>query len=255
LFTSRRKISQPTAEAIAEAERRGVSVVITTGRPLFDAKIRGRLLHDAGQVIASNGASVGNIEDGAALYTKPFSEDELSFLQELVRRNKISATWFSSYAVFTQGFRVSQLYRVIKRSEKNVMSGQTFSVKEMKNEDIQKCNLFFLDTNTERIVFSEINKDGKFELLFTSHRCAEITVKGVSKASGIAFLAGTMNIRQDEIIAVGDSENDFTMIRYAGLGVAMGNAIPALKNEADFVTTSNNHDGIALVIKQFILNN
>ena len=64
-----------------------------------------------------------------------------------------------------------------------------------------------------------------------------------------------LNVSKDEIIAVGDAENDLDMIEYAGLGVAMGNASESVKKIANYITADNNNDGIAEVIEKFILNN
>ena len=62
-----------------------------------------------------------------------------------------------------------------------------------------------------------------------------------------------MGISRENIIACGDGFNDLSMIQYAGVGVAMENAVDAVKKEADYITTSNNEDGIAKVIEKYIL--
>jgi Cof subfamily protein (haloacid dehalogenase superfamily) len=254
LLTSKRRMSRRTKDAIAEAERRGAAVVVTTGRPLFDAEIRARELHDWGYIIASNGAAIAKIHDGETLLSRPFTESEVDCLSELIRAAKLEATWFTAQAVYTRGAKVSRLYRMIERADGKLLKGKVLPDTALDHATVHKCNLFFLDGNDERLVFEKLRADGRFELVFTGHRCAEITVKGVTKASGISLLAETTGFAPEEIIAVGDSENDLHMIEYAGLGVAMGNAIPALKNAADWITGSNDEDGIADVIERFILN-
>ena len=62
-----------------------------------------------------------------------------------------------------------------------------------------------------------------------------------------------MGIAQDEIMAIGDNENDLSMIEYAGLGVAMGNAIPLVKEAANVITTTNDEHGVAEAIKKYVL--
>jgi hydroxymethylpyrimidine pyrophosphatase-like HAD family hydrolase len=66
-------------------------------------------------------------------------------------------------------------------------------------------------------------------------------------------LAQDLGIKQEEVMAIGDEENDLPMIRYAGIGVAMANAVPIIKEAADVVTLSNQEDGVAAVIEEYVL--
>jgi hydroxymethylpyrimidine pyrophosphatase-like HAD family hydrolase len=77
--------------------------------------------------------------------------------------------------------------------------------------------------------------------------------KEVSKGNAVAKLAEIYNIKPAEIITLGDNENDISMIEYAGLGVAMGNAVQLLKDKADYITADYMDDGVAQVIEKFIL--
>jgi hydroxymethylpyrimidine pyrophosphatase-like HAD family hydrolase len=75
----------------------------------------------------------------------------------------------------------------------------------------------------------------------------------VSKGNAVARLAEIYDVDKSEIITIGDNENDLSMIEYAGLGVAMGNAVQLLKDSADYITTDYMDDGVAHVIEKFIL--
>ena len=81
----------------------------------------------------------------------------------------------------------------------------------------------------------------------------EFTELGVTKGTSLAILIEKLGISREEVIAIGDSYNDVAMIEFAGLGVAMGNAPDDVKQLADYVTDTNNNDGIAKVIDMFIL--
>ena len=82
----------------------------------------------------------------------------------------------------------------------------------------------------------------------------EILHKSVTKGTGVKALADVLNIKPEEIMAIGDQENDIAMIEFAGVGVAMENAIPSVKEAADFVTKTNLEDGVAYAIEKFALN-
>ena len=82
----------------------------------------------------------------------------------------------------------------------------------------------------------------------------EIMNKGASKGHAVQVLANYYDIDKESIICIGDSENDLPMIKYAGLGIAMGNAPDYVKNQADYVTDTNSEHGVAKAIEKFILN-
>ena len=69
------------------------------------------------------------------------------------------------------------------------------------------------------------------------------------------MLASHYNLKREEIITIGDSENDISMIEYAGLGIAMGNALDSVKQKADYITDSNDNEGVANAINKFVLEN
>ena len=77
------------------------------------------------------------------------------------------------------------------------------------------------------------------------------TKAGTNKASGLKFLAEYLGMAMDEVMAVGDSENDIEMLREAGLGIAMGNAADDVKSIADEITLDNEHEGVAAAIGKF----
>jgi hypothetical protein len=82
----------------------------------------------------------------------------------------------------------------------------------------------------------------------------EVMPHGIDKAASIDFLVKLLDIKQSEVIAVGNAGNDLSMVQYAGLGVWVDNVSPELRHEADVVVASNNHDGVAEVVERFILN-
>lgn len=82
----------------------------------------------------------------------------------------------------------------------------------------------------------------------------EINAPGATKGEAILRLAGHLGLCREQTMGFGDGENDMTMIRTAGIGVAMGNAVEALKAEADYVTVTNDEDGVADAIEKLVLN-
>ena len=82
--------------------------------------------------------------------------------------------------------------------------------------------------------------------------CIDVLNGGISKAKGLSILSDNLGVKREEIITVGDNINDMEMIEYAGLGVAMGNAPDQVKDKADYVTASNNDDGLAKFLEKLL---
>ena len=81
----------------------------------------------------------------------------------------------------------------------------------------------------------------------------EVNSTGVSKGKAVEILASYLGVDREEILCIGDNENDIFMIQYAGVGVAMGNAVPSLKEVSDYITDTNYNDGVAKAIRKFAL--
>ncbi len=76
--------------------------------------------------------------------------------------------------------------------------------------------------------------------------------KNIDKGTGLKILCDHLNINPENVMALGDQANDMPMLDYAGLGVAMGNAVEVTKKNADKVTTDCDHDGVAVAINKFL---
>jgi hypothetical protein len=99
----------------------------------------------------------------------------------------------------------------------------------------------------------ELSQQEDLEVVSSSSTNFEVMKKGVSKGRAVEILAGFYGIKQEEIICIGDNENDLSMIEYAGLGIAMENSERILLNSAKHITDTNNKDGVAKAIEKFIL--
>ena len=99
----------------------------------------------------------------------------------------------------------------------------------------------------------ELKKYEDLEVVSSSPSNFEVMNKGTSKGRAVKVLADILNINREEIMCLGDSENDLSMIEFAGLGVAMGNAEEFLKEKADYITDTNENDGVAKAIEKFVL--
>jgi Cof subfamily protein (haloacid dehalogenase superfamily) len=95
--------------------------------------------------------------------------------------------------------------------------------------------------------------DGTADIVLSAPFLLEIIPKGTSKGAGLAWLLDYLQVSPDEVLALGDADNDIEMLRMAKIGVAMGNAMPLTKEAADVIVASNDADGVAEAIERFVL--
>jgi Cof subfamily protein (haloacid dehalogenase superfamily) len=95
--------------------------------------------------------------------------------------------------------------------------------------------------------------DGRARVLTSSPVWIEVLPPALSKARAMAWLAEHLGVHRDETIAIGDGDNDVEMLEWAGLGIAMGNATPAVKAAADWIAPSVEEDGLAVALQRFLL--
>ena len=157
--------------------------------------------------------------------------DEEIYLQTLHRTPEFYDRWFG-----LPWHQVHNLIQAMTRDpEKILFTGEP-----------ETCNAIHASLSAQ---FGE-----RIQVLRTHDLFVELVPHGTSKGKALAWLANDMGIRQDEVIAVGDSENDLSMVRWAGLGIAMGNAVSEVKAAARWQAPSVDDDGAAVVLEQFILN-
>ncbi|MHC1681820.1 MAG: Cof-type HAD-IIB family hydrolase [Clostridiaceae bacterium] len=256
LLKDDKTISEANKNSIKKAMELGVKIVLTTGRPIQGIKDYLNELELTGEdqyVIALNGALVCRTSDYSFLSSHgTLTGKDLKYIYEKVKD-------LNTYVhVFTNGYDL-----VTKRSK--------FSDAEEKRINLKVKVLDFLkDVNDDDEILKVVLEEDKeildvaaskipSELLeqYATHRSLdfmfEFMKKGCDKSTGIEKLANHLGINKDEIIAIGDATNDVEMIEYAGLGVAMGNAPDNIKEISDFVTKTNEEDGVAHVIEKFIL--
>ncbi len=127
-------------------------------------------------------------------------------------------------------------------NHKIIFGGILRKLKTIKDIDILEV------AHMSRKIIKIGTKENQIEYFYT-----EITNKGVDKWNAITYLAEKLNIKKEEIIAIGDNINDITMITNAGCGVAMGNSNPTVKKQADLIVLDNNNSGVAQALKKLVI--
>lgn len=260
------KISEFTKAAIKLVQDMGLHIVISTGRSLAEAKYFANQLGVQASIISSNGAYAIDYQSNETFHREVLGQDVIKEIFRVCGKYGINPCFQTpDQLIFGDDY-----LEFIRKKQKKIpnMSKEMFlttkihviSEKEWQEiinrekDKILKCIIYNENINVIRSIKVELRSSNKLEVVGSaSETHIEVNNKGTSKGRTVALFANILKIKREEIIAIGDSENDMDMIKFAGLGIAMGNANNEVKEIADYVTATNEEDGVARALEKFVL--
>lgn len=255
LVNSKKEITPAVKKAVLDAKKQGKQIVICTGRPLSGAQ---RYLDELGlnnqddeYVVSFNGAVVESTS-GHVIFKKGLEYEDYVDLEAIARKLKLHFHSVSLDRIYTSNRDLGHYTIYNSRVVKLEVSYRT--QEEMKNIPIIKCMYIddpdYLDSKITSPLFDQMKKRVVFSK--TEPFYYEATAAGVDKGTGLKRLCDYLNVKPENVMALGDQANDMPMLKYAGLGVAMGNAVDYTKKHADEITADCDHDGVAVAINKIL---
>ncbi len=258
LFTSNHRLCKRTVEVLRRCEEKGAHIAIVTGRAPFEAQYYAGKISSKAYFLGANGAFVGSPHQLEPLSEVCFSLDQRQALYDLSRAYKVQPALSTRDGIHVVGMLKYWFYKRHSEKEDNtnrkrhihyLSANRGFKPFLEHSEALHKC-VFFITNDKKRRSFEQaLRMHPEFETAVTSRYVIEVTPKGVNKAYGVERLVEHLGIGAADVIAFGDSENDLEMLKYVGMGVAMGNGTEHLKAHADMVTLSNDEAGIAITLE------
>lgn len=254
LLKSASELSEKNIEMVGKAVDQGVEFVICTGRGVYGVERfleKLHLLGRPGYVICQNGAAVYNLENMEMVLKHSFSSDDLRPVVEAARTEGVEVYLYDDRTFLAEKVtpQVEAYCRVMHADMRILPDGLEYE------GYFTKCLLSGsyeqLDAVRKRV---ESIIAGKLNHFFSGPQYLEFVKTGVSKGEALRETAEKAGVPLGEVIAIGDSENDLSMIQAAGLGVAVANAQEHVKAAADYVTeTTCEQDAVADVLQRFVL--
>lgn len=257
LLNPQHQITPAVKRAITEARRRGVYVVLTTGRPYVGVQDYLRQLDIQGSgdfCITYNGALVLQAAEGTCILQETLGFDDYLYFEQMAREFGVHFQAFDFDTLYTPNKDIGKY--TVHESSMTGIPLKYRSVAEM-DRTLRFPKVMMIDEPAlleGAIARIPAIARERYTIMKSAPYFLEILHKNVDKGAAVNMLAKHLGIKQENVMALGDQGNDMAMIAYAGLGVAMGNAIPELKAIAQFVTSSNTEDGVARAIEQWVLN-
>lgn len=254
LTNDEKKVTPKTKEALMEMQEQGHIVALASGRPtpgMVPIAREIQLEKYGGYIMSFNGGKIINCKTNETIFENVVDRKYLPELIRYARQNNLGLiTYDAKHALVAT--RMDK-YIALEAMFINKIPAYMTDVEKYVNYNPNKC-LYTADPEVseyhERKIAEQFGNN--LGIYRSSDYFIEVVPKGIDKAAAIKVLIEKLEIPRENTIACGDGFNDLSMIRYAGVGVAMENAVDAVKSEADYITASNNNDGIVQVIKKYI---
>ncbi len=256
LLDSAGQLSEGVKKALQEAKQKSIRIVLCTGRPLPGVTKYLKaldLLSADDYVITYNGSLVQNVATQHTVFSANLTKNDYLKINYIAQKLGVHFHVSGVDAIFTANRNISPY--TVHESTLVHMPIKYRTSDEMIHNDYEMIKMMMID-EPEILDHAITQLPAEFKEQYNIVKSApfylEILHKGANKGIALKKLAEHLAIEQAEVMAIGDNENDMAMLEYAGIGVAMQNAVEKTKAVADYITTaSNDEDGVKEAIEKF----
>ena len=253
-LTNHDKVVTPkTREVLLQAEAEGVVIILASGRPTYGIEPVAECLEldkRGGYILSYNGGNIVNAKTGEKLFAQFLPDEVIPILYRYAKEKNHALLGYAGNEIITEMpddqyvkeesrinkmniRKVENLFEALEpHPTKLLMTGDPADMLKAENE------------------LSEILGD-RMDIFRSAPFFLELVPKGIDKAKSLLRLLSKINLPPADMIAFGDGYNDLSMLKLAGMGVAMQNAAPEVRAEADYITLSNEEDGVAAALEHF----
>ncbi len=272
-------VTENTKNVIKKVEEQGAKVVIASGRPIDSIKTIAKEIDSKNYFIAGNGAIVYDVKKEEIIYEKTLSKEKVLEIIKICEENSISYNVYTEQEILSTGLKYNVLYyhkenlkkEESKKTKINIVNNMYEYIKNKNDARFLKITICDESKSVFNSIIRKIKEVKDIEILEISHMARKIIKQGteefpiayyyteisrenVDKWNAIEFLMEKLNIKKEEVMAIGDNANDKKMIENAGLGVAMKQSTDSVMKVANEITESNNEEGVAKILQKYYKN-
>lgn len=255
LTNSEKKISETTYNAIMAVQERGHTVVLASGRPtpgILPLAKQLKLDEYGGYILSYNGAKIIHCSTNEIIYQKTLPLELLPEIYDSAIEYNLGLMTYEDETILV-GTEIDSYIELESRIN-GIPYRKIDNFVDYVDFDINKC---LMTADGDYLATIEPLMKEKFGHILSIYRSEpfflELMPQNIDKAHSLELLLDHLGLSREQMISCGDGYNDLSMIQYAGMGVAMANARDIVKESADYITHSNDHDGVAHVIHEFML--
>ena len=256
LLNDEREISKRTLAALLKVQQMGVRIVLASGRPTYGLMPLAKVLelgNYGGFVLSYNGCQIIKAQNGEILFERRINPEMLPYLEKKARKNGFAIFTYHDDTLITDSPDNEYIKNEALLNNLKIIREDEFSTAI----DFAPCKCMLVSDKEKALIGLEQHWEkrlaGTLDAFRSEPYFLEVVPCGVNKANTLGALLEHLGVTREEVIAVGDGVCDVTMLQLAGMGVAMGHSQDSVKVCADYVTASNEEDGVALAVEKLIL--
>jgi Cof subfamily protein (haloacid dehalogenase superfamily) len=254
------RIPEDNRRALERCAAKGVEIVVATGRALSTIPAEARSLAGVRYLVCANGANIYDNATEELLYAKYLSREAVESVWDLLENAALMKEIFWEGEPYTSRSAYDDLARFgvpdwfrdyVLTTRIPVDDLEAFTREHI--EQIENINFNYANYHIRDFIVDRLKRDdGRLYTLTASLPFnIEIGGMGVDKAGAIAQVAGWLGVAREQCLCIGDNSNDVSMIRWAGIGVAVADGVPAATEAADYVTAPSTESGVARALEHF----
>ena len=256
LLNDEREISKRTLAALLKVQQMGVRIVLASGRPTYGLMPLAKTLelgNYGGFVLSYNGCQIIKAQNGEILFERRINPEMLPYLEKKARKNGFAIFTYHDDTLITDSPDNEYIKNEALLNNLKIIKEDEFSTAI----DFAPCKCMLVSDKEKALIGLEQHWEKRLAGTLDAFRSEPyflvVVPCGVNKANTLGALLEHLGVTREEVIAVGDGVCDVTMLQLAGMGVAMGHSQDSVKVCADYVTASNEEDGVALAVEKLIL--
>lgn len=256
LLNDEKIITRHTLSALLKVQQMGIRIVLASGRPTYGLLALAKSLelgNYGGFILSYNGCQIIRADNGEIIFERRINPELLPYIEKKARKNDFALFTYHDNLIFTNEMSNRHVQDEALLNDLVVIDEEEFSTAI----DFAPCKCMLVSDDeqalTELEEYWKKRLDGVLDVFRSEPFFLEVVPCGVDKANTLGVLMEYLNISREEVMAVGDGVCDVAMLQLAGMGVAMGQSPDSVKACADYVTTANEEDGVALVVEKMIL--
>jgi len=257
LTNSEKKVTPLTKEAVDKAREQGIKIVLASGRPHIGIKYVADTLEvekRGGYILSFNGGQIVDSLTGEVILQKKIDPKCFETVCETIRKfPNVYPLTYDDEGLISEDVE----YKYVERESFNcgIPKRQVENLyEEVKNRDIVKFMIVGEHEDLEPVrEYLQEQFPDDLAVYYSESYFLEVVAPGIAKDTSLEVLINKLGFTVDELMACGDGLNDLSMLNYVGFAVAMGNSYEEVKEVADYITKSNDEDGVAYAFEQFVL--
>lgn len=256
LLNEEKAISKRTLAALLKVQQMGVRIALASGRPTYGLLPIAKSLElglYGGFILSYNGSQIIDAKNGEVLFERRINPEMIPYIEKKAIKNGFALFTYHDDTLLTNNPDNVHVQEEATLNNLKLITEEEFSTAI----DFAPCKCMLVSDDEEALTDLENHwkkrLDGVLDVFRSEPYFLEVVPCTVDKANTLAVLLEYLDIRRDEVLAIGDGVCDVAMIQLAGMGVAMGNSVDSVKICADYTTDTNGNDGVAQAVEKLIL--